>query len=475
MAEEIEWRELDNSAKIFPISAGKKYSTVFRYSAVLKKEIDAKILVKAVDKSLDKFKYFRMRLRKGMFWHYLEYNENPAIVVKEAEYPCEYVNPKECNEYLFRISYYKNKISVDYYHVLTDGNSALEIFKEILYQYIELKNPKKFQKETRDKDFLKYELKASDDFLKNYDKNVKSNINSEISYEVKGERLPIEKIATIHEYIDSNELKTVAKKYNSTITQYLSAVLIYAIYNSNMDKNKIDSNPIKLCIPVNLRRYFESKTISNFFSYFTVVAHIKDDRLDNFEKILDLVKKEFETKLTKEEIIKTMSANVKIGTNRFIKIIPIHLKMLLVRIGYFIIRKYTTMTFSNVGRFGVLKDYQDYIDHVLFMIAPEPIEKIKTSAISYNNITALSFTTNIVNTEIEYEVKRILESHGLKIGMESNHVVNVKNEHKMNLLETPYPEKIDKKKYFVRLEKRVELYKRKRENFREKFRKRFKM
>ena len=32
--EKLYWRRLDNSAKIFPISAGKKYSTVFRLSAV---------------------------------------------------------------------------------------------------------------------------------------------------------------------------------------------------------------------------------------------------------------------------------------------------------------------------------------------------------------------------------------------------------------------------------------------------------
>ena len=42
------WRRLDNSAKIFPISAGKKYSTVFRFSCVLKEKIDPKILQKAV-------------------------------------------------------------------------------------------------------------------------------------------------------------------------------------------------------------------------------------------------------------------------------------------------------------------------------------------------------------------------------------------------------------------------------------------
>lgn len=473
MAEEIEWRKLDNSAKIFPISAGKKYSTVFRYSAVLKEKIDAKILVKAVDNSLNKFKYFRMKLRKGFFWHFLEYNEKLAIVERESVYPCEYVNPKECNDYLFRISYYKNKINVDYYHVLTDGNSALELFKEILYQYIELKNPEKFKKETRDKDFLKYDLKATDDFLKNYDINVKYNDNSELAYVIKGNRLPIEKIATVHEYIDSNELRAKAKEYNATITQYLSAVLIYAIYNSNMDKQKLDKKPIKLCIPVNLRRYFESKTISNFFSYFTVVAHIKKDNLNTFEQIIKIVKNEFEKKLTKEEIIKTMSRNVKIGTNRFIRIIPIHLKMLLVRIGFSIIRKYTTMTFSNVGRFGLLKDYQDYVDHVLMMIAPEPIEKIKTTAISYNNITAFSFTTNIMNTDIEYEVKTILENDGLKVGIESNNIIDIKSENKMNLLETPYPDKIDRRKHFVRLDKRGEFYKKKRETLLEKIRKRF--
>ena len=33
------WRRLDNSAKIFPMSTGQKYSTVFRLSAVLKEEL----------------------------------------------------------------------------------------------------------------------------------------------------------------------------------------------------------------------------------------------------------------------------------------------------------------------------------------------------------------------------------------------------------------------------------------------------
>ena len=38
---------------------------------------------------------------------------------------------------------------------------------------------------------------------------------------------------------------------------------MYAIYKQNYREKK----PLKICIPVNLKKYYPSKTISNFFSY----------------------------------------------------------------------------------------------------------------------------------------------------------------------------------------------------------------
>ena len=43
-----DWRKMDNSAKIFPLSGNRKYSTVFRISVVLKDMIEPEILQKAV-------------------------------------------------------------------------------------------------------------------------------------------------------------------------------------------------------------------------------------------------------------------------------------------------------------------------------------------------------------------------------------------------------------------------------------------
>ena len=43
----LAWRRLDNSAKIFPIAAGRKYSTVFRLSVVLNENVEPKMLEKS--------------------------------------------------------------------------------------------------------------------------------------------------------------------------------------------------------------------------------------------------------------------------------------------------------------------------------------------------------------------------------------------------------------------------------------------
>lgn len=78
--EGLEWRKLDNYAKLFPLASTKKYKTVFRISVVLKDKIDKEILEKAVNTSLNKFRFFKVRMRKGIFWYYFENNfKNPII------------------------------------------------------------------------------------------------------------------------------------------------------------------------------------------------------------------------------------------------------------------------------------------------------------------------------------------------------------------------------------------------------------
>ena len=420
--EKIYWRRLDNSAKIFPISAGKKYSTVFRLSALLTETIQPEILTVALEKALKQYEFFKVRLKNGFFWNYLEYNPKKPIVEEEKDYPCKYIEPKENNNYLFKVTYFDRKINIDIFHSLTDGNSGVMFFREIVYNYIELTHKEEFQEELRIK--RKFDLSAEDSYIKNYNKKAKGNNSNRKAYKLAGRKIKFGAISAIHEMIDLPALKEEAKKQEATITQYLTAVLIYAIYQANYLKNK-GKRPIKACIPVNLKKYFPSNTISNFFSYITVEADMKKDRLDTFEKILEFVKKDFVKKLTPEEIQKTMSGNVKLGTNPFIKVIPLVLKKPIVRLSYLEIRKYTTTTFSNIGRIGIIGKYQKYIEDFLMLIAPEPVEKIKCSACSFENHIVFTFTSILDDCSIEKEFYKFLTEKNIKVIIESNEILDM--------------------------------------------------
>lgn len=426
----LEWRKLDNSAKIFPISTGKKYSNVFRLSAVLKEKINPEILEKAVKIALEKYKSFKVRLKDGFFWNYLEHNTKEPIIEQENEYPCKYIDPKTNNGYLFKVTYYDKKINIDIFHTLTDGNNGSVFFREIVYSYLEMAHPEDFKEEQRR--YRKAEYTIEDSYIKNYDKKVKDKHSLKKAYCLKGRKISLGAISAIHEIIDLDILKKETKKQECTVTQYLTAVLVYCIYKANFQKNNkknaILKKPIKICVPVNLKRYFSSKTINNFFSYITVEANtkelIKNKELD-FDKILTIVKKEFKEKLTEKEIQKTMSSNVKLGINPFIKTIPLILKKPIVRISYKEIRKYTTMTFSNIGRIGIIGKYQKYIEHFLMLMSPDPVEKIKCSACSFENEIVFTFTSILNNCNIEKEFYEFLTKKGIKSSIESNGVLDV--------------------------------------------------
>ena len=146
------------------------------------------------------------------------------------------------------------------------------------------------------------------------------------------------------------------------------------------------------------------------------------DKDDSFENILKFVKEDFARKLTEEEIIKTMSSNVKLGTNILIKMMPLFIKKFTVKISYFEIRKYTTATLSNIGKIGIISEYKKYIDNFLFLIAPEVVEKIKCSVCSFENNVVFTFTSILEDQSIQNKFFEFLKEQKIAVRIESNGV-----------------------------------------------------
>ena len=127
------WFLLDNAAKIFPCSSNKNNPHMFSVSATLVEDINQTILQETINMVLTRFPSFNVRLKKGLFWYYLE--ENPKdYVVEETKGDLFNFNwLKHKNDYLFNLSYYKNKITMVVFHALSDGTGAMEFLKSVVF------------------------------------------------------------------------------------------------------------------------------------------------------------------------------------------------------------------------------------------------------------------------------------------------------------------------------------------------------
>ena len=112
MATEIEkiasrksWYKLDLSANVYPTLQRKNFSSLYRLSILLKEDIQPSLLQKAVDMTLPRFPSFKVALRKGLFWRYLEPNNRPGPFVQpDISNPCMPLHFKGNNRYLIRVS-----------------------------------------------------------------------------------------------------------------------------------------------------------------------------------------------------------------------------------------------------------------------------------------------------------------------------------------------------------------------------------
>ena len=219
VSKEIRWDRLDNTAHLFPVIAGESMSNVYRISVTLTELVQPELLQQALDIVLPKFDGFNLRLRQGVFWYYFEENGKPAPRVREeVNFPCRFIQQNKNQSYMFRVTYYKYRINLEVFHVLTDGMGGINFLKELTYQYLRLAHP---ELKEQVGDFLSSDtsMNREDSFLKNYKKSCKKGYQTKRAYLIKGEKLPAGEFGVMHGYMQIPELKEVCHSYGVSINE----------------------------------------------------------------------------------------------------------------------------------------------------------------------------------------------------------------------------------------------------------------
>ena len=418
MSQEIRWDKLDNTANLFPVIAGESMSNVYRISVTLTELVDHELLQEALDIVLPKFDGFNLRLQKGIFWYYFEENGNPAPKVKEENtYPCRFIVQNKNKHYLFRVTYFKYRINLEVFHVLTDGMGGINFLKELTYQYLRLCHPEIREKVGDDLN-CGTSLNREDSFIKNYRKSSSKPYQTQKAYLVKGEKLLPGEFGVMHGYMKIPALKEVCHKYGVSINEYLVGVFVYSVYQECL-KGMPSDKPSRVAVPVNLRPYFASNTTKNFFVMVSAEFHpTKEDY--TFEEILQTVRESLKAQINKENLEKLFSYNVSNEKVWIARIAPLFLKNLAMKIVYTQSALANTTTITNIGNIGVEDVYKPYIEMFHAFLAMSKGQHIKGTICSYDDTLVFTFSYDLQDTGIQKVFFRKIAADGIEVQLDSN-------------------------------------------------------
>ncbi|MGC4018984.1 MAG: DUF6320 domain-containing protein [Muricomes sp.] len=403
------WRKLDNAAKLFSAASNKEDTRVFRFYCVLKEEINQEKLQDALDRTLETYPVFLSVMRKGLFWHYLEKSNLRPVVKEEHRAPCSTLYIRDKKALLFEVTYYGKRINFEVFHALTDGTGATQFLRELVKNYLYISHKEEgLQDVSLVDEHITIQDQENDSFLKYYSKVKKKKDKKPKAYQLKKPRKEVGRLQVDEAVVSVKELLTRSRELGVSMTVFLTTVYLLALHRE-MTKQQ-EKHPVVLMVPVNLRKFFPSDSMLNFFNWIEPGYHF--GRGDgSFEAVLEHVKKYFKEELTPEQVAKHMNELIALEMHPILKLAPLELKNLCIRAGVSYAKRDVTAIFSNMSAVQMPEEYSPYIDRFgVFTSTP----KMELCVCSFEDKLSLGFTARYDTINIQRNFYRILKEQGIQ-------------------------------------------------------------
>ncbi|MBO7451567.1 MAG: hypothetical protein J6U54_14470 [Clostridiales bacterium] len=410
------WYKIDNVSKIFLATLGKRDTRSFRLSCTLKEDVDPELLQQAVNSAIEDRPQLQVRIRRGVFWHYLEDTDLMPVVKQEDDRICPllYVPSKTMLHY--QVTYFGNRINLDISHVLADGTGAMEFLNIIVLDYLRRKYPGELADITVHSGASEGDLNQ-DSYRQFFGgKNLPHGSEQKKAYRLGGIKLPYNQLQFFEICLPTSQLLPRAKELKVSLTSYLGALWMLAIRDEMPPRKR--HLPVTISLPVNLRNYYPSKTARNFFNSVNV-THVFDKEIT-----LEELAVEFDTtlksQLTEENVKKQMDTFETMEYVAPIRVVPLFIKQLVVRHFTLKSNKKVTMTFSNMGVQKPPKELGERIENYSGFCSTKTMF---STMFGYADNITLGVSSAYMNTGVIKNFVRFLSASGVDITISATEVI----------------------------------------------------
>ena len=422
-ARSLRWMRLDNAAKIYPAAKRRNWNNFFRISATLTEPIDTAVLASALDVTARRFPSIAVRLRRGVFWYYLEEIPKTPSIQPEKSCPLAHAPFHEVRQCAFRVLVYKNRVAVEFFHALTDGTGALVFVKTLLAEYLSEKYGLSVPAEKgvlgRLEEPAPEEL---EDSFARYAGDVTASRAESTAYHLSGtpERDGYKNLVTM--MIPAEKLRACAKEHGVSVTELLCAAMMQAIGELQAEKvpNVRHRKPVKVLIPVNLRNLFPSRSLRNFASYITPEI---DPRMGDcsFSELCSLVHHKMGLENNRRTMRAKFAANVASERSPILRVMPLFIKNIAMKAVFDAVGECKScLCLSNLGRVELPEVMVPYVQRMDFIIGVQARAPHDCGVVTWGDTVYINCIRSIQEPELEYRFYRVLHRLGLPVKVESN-------------------------------------------------------
>ncbi len=404
---------IDNAAQIFVSINSKKETTMSRIALTLKQPVDKDKLNEALLNVIKVFPFFQVYLKKQFFNYIFERTDDLPVIENDTKWTNRYVNFNK-NMFPFRIKVKNNTIAVELSHILSDGYGTLSFLLSLTAEYLHMLNYQPGESLLIKKPGDKIENEEWEcAFRNNFSKKGPGIKINPSAYIPKGEMISVDKYYSTRIIMDLEKVRKIAREHNVTLNVYISAIYTFALqemYIEEIRDGKIKNTlPIRLQIPVNLRKDYPTRCLRNFSYLYSPSFNITNGAY-SFPEIIEKISQAIRHERHSDSIKNQISRNLRAESNLFFRILPRVFKQLMFRVFYQLFaRSQYSGVLTNMGDIKLPPELEKEVKSFDIIPCNSPVPGRNTALFSYKGKLEINIGSSCSDLNLENKIIKKLK------------------------------------------------------------------
>lgn len=393
---------IDNASILYLSLMRKDHTNTFRFTMTLKEDICPETLQMAVDRIYRRFPTVIAGFYPT-FFHYFQVPARTPPQVQPDPGCLITMTREEIHSCAYRVYYAGKQVSIEAFHALTDGFGAIASFTTLIAEYLRLRYGVHIPVSQTLMDLEDAPTcQETDDAYIHYENGKPLHLPSRYAYQLPGGCGNRDAIHISSARIPIRDILDTAHHHGVSITALISSIMaasVMEVQQKNAAANSI--RPVRIMVPVDLRRLFPSRTLRNFILY--ALPTMEPQESDRpIGELLKSFSKQIHHQTDKKQLSSIMSYNVRTQRAWYFQIIPLAVKCAVMRLAYrFFGESNSSVTVTNLGNVTLPEEMADYVTNMEVILTPRVRSPYNCAIVSYNGILSINISRFPLGTELE--------------------------------------------------------------------------